>query len=84
VIAVPAGALPEIVEHGRTGFLVKDAMEMAEAIHCARFLDSEECRRAARERFCLRRTIGSYMELYHRLAGKRASRDPELEVAHVT
>ena len=84
VIAFPAGALPEIVEHGRTGFIVEDAKEMAAAIHSARSLDSEECRRAARERFCLRRTIDSYIELYHRLAGKRASRDPELEMAHVT
>ena len=32
VIAFPSGALPEIVEHGRTGLIV-DAEEMAEAIH---------------------------------------------------
>ena len=32
VIAFPSGALPEIVEHGRTGLIVRDAQEMAEAI----------------------------------------------------
>ena len=32
VIAFPNGALAEIVEHGRTGFLVGDEMEMTEAI----------------------------------------------------
>src|SRR5207249_5576489 len=32
VIAFPSGALPEIVEHGRTGYLVSDVKEMAQAI----------------------------------------------------
>ena len=29
VVAFPVGALPEIVEHGRNGFLVRDVEEMA-------------------------------------------------------
>jgi glycosyltransferase involved in cell wall biosynthesis len=37
VIAYRSGAIPEIVEHGRTGFLVNNMAEMAEAIRpCAR------------------------------------------------
>jgi glycosyltransferase involved in cell wall biosynthesis len=78
VIAFPSGELPEIVEHGRTGFIVSDEQEMAEAIHTAAALEPEVCRAAARERFSLARTIERYFALYHELAecgwGTNASR----------
>jgi glycosyltransferase involved in cell wall biosynthesis len=70
VIAFPSGALPEIVEHGRTGFLVRDEREMAEAIGAAGMLDPEACRMAARERFSIGRTFERYLELYRHLAGR--------------
>jgi glycosyltransferase involved in cell wall biosynthesis len=75
VIAFPAGALPEIVEHGRTGFIVRDEQEMAEAIHAAARIDPEVCRAAARERFSLDRTVERYFGLYQKLAQRgRADR----------
>lgn len=68
VVAFPVGALPEIVEHGRTGFLVRDEREMAEAIRAAGELNPEECRRAARERFSATEMTRRYLALYRRLA----------------
>ena len=68
VIAFPSGALPEIVEHGRTGFIVRDEREMAEAIHAAARIEPEACRAAARERFSLERTVERYFVLYRDLA----------------
>jgi glycosyltransferase involved in cell wall biosynthesis len=68
VIAFPSGALPEIIEHGRTGFLVENAREMAQAIRHAGSIDPENCRRAARERFSAGRMIGEYLRRYERLA----------------
>jgi glycosyltransferase involved in cell wall biosynthesis len=68
VVAFPAGALPEIVEHGRTGFIVRDEQEMAEAIHAAARIEPEACRTAARERFSLERTVARYFGLYRDLA----------------
>jgi len=75
VVAFPAGALPEIIEDGRTGFIVRDVNEMAEAIAEAAFLSADECRRAARERFSQERMIGRYMDTYRHLAkhSKQAS-----------
>ena len=67
VIAFPSGALADIVEDGKTGFLVRDAREMAEAIPVAKTLDPEVCRRAARERFSAARMIAQYIELYKEL-----------------
>ena len=68
VIAFPSGALPEIVEHGRTGFIVNDAREMAEAIHAARSLDPRVCIEAARTRFPAERMVQRYLDMYQRLA----------------
>ncbi len=64
VVAFPAGALAEIVEDGKTGFLVGSSSEMAEAIDRCDRLDPENCRKAARERFSSERMVDSYLDLY--------------------
>jgi len=68
VIAFPNGALPEIVEHGRTGFIVEDEDQMANALHAVRFLDPEVCRATARKRFSASRMSRRYIEVYQTLA----------------
>jgi glycosyltransferase involved in cell wall biosynthesis len=67
VIAFPSGALADIIENGRTGFLVQDEREMAEAIGAAKFLDPGVCRRVASERFPAEKMAGRYLSLYQRL-----------------
>lgn len=69
VVAFASGALPEIVEHGRTGFLVRTTHEMADAIAACDGLDPDTCRAAARERFPLRRMVARYFDAYGQLAG---------------
>jgi glycosyltransferase involved in cell wall biosynthesis len=71
VIAFRAGALRDVVEHGRTGFLVSDVDEMASAIGAAASLDPAACRAAARERFSLDRMMADYFRVYRRLAEGR-------------
>lgn len=68
VIAFDIGAVREIVAHGRTGFLVRDVAEMAEAIGAAGSIDPECCRRTARARFSIASTTATYFDLYHLLA----------------
>ena len=67
VIAFRAGALPEIVDHGRTGFIVDDVDQMASALGEVGVLDPEECRRAARSRFSAHTMSSSYLHLYERM-----------------
>ena len=67
VIGFPNGALPDTVEHGRTGFLVDSVDGMADAIGLAPGLDAALCRRAA-QRFALGGMTARYFALYRRLA----------------
>lgn len=69
VMAYPSGTLPEIVEHGRTGFLVEGVEGLAEGIRRAREIDGETCREAARERFSADRMVARYLDRYAELAG---------------
>ena len=68
VVAFRAGALPEIVEHGRTGFLVSDVPEMTQALKNVDALDPATCRREAERRFSAETMISRYFELYRQIA----------------
>jgi glycosyltransferase involved in cell wall biosynthesis len=64
VVAFARGALVETVQHGRTGFLVRDVGEMAQAIGNVRALDPEQCRATARAQFSAQRMTERYFALY--------------------
>jgi glycosyltransferase involved in cell wall biosynthesis len=68
VIAFRRGALAEIVEHGKTGYLVGTVDEMGDAIGAASAIDPAACRSAARARFSARRMVSQYLQIYERLA----------------
>jgi len=64
VIAFRSGALPDVVEHGITGWIVESECEMTEAIARAPLIDRSRCRLAAVQRFDQNRTIREYFSLY--------------------
>ena len=68
VVAFASGALPEIVQHGETGFLVHDAGGMAAAIAQCDRIDAAHCRAVARERFSATRMARDYLDAYRQLA----------------
>jgi len=67
VVAFATGALPSIVEHGKTGLIVQNEIELAAAFSKVRGLDRALCRQRAEHRFDLRRTTAEYLALYGRL-----------------
>jgi glycosyltransferase involved in cell wall biosynthesis len=67
VIAFASGALPEIVQHGVTGYLVNSVEEMADAIAAADCIDPRACRARAEARFSARRMGDEYAALYQNL-----------------
>ena len=69
VIARRAGALPEIVEHGRSGFLVDDLQEAALAVERSRAIDRRQVRQRALGRFSVERMLDDYERVYKSLVG---------------
>lgn len=74
VIAYRSGALPDIVEHGATGFVVDDVQGMARAITRCECIAAQTCRQAAQRRFPLQRMCDAYLDLYQRLAAQAPER----------
>jgi len=64
VIAFRIGALPEVVTHGRTGFIVDDADQMAHTVARIAEIDRQECRNEALRRFDAEPMIDGYLALY--------------------
>jgi glycosyltransferase involved in cell wall biosynthesis len=67
VIATPRGALPELVEHGVTGFLGDGDEELAGFAVRAGEISRAACRRRAQERFSAERMVSDYEALYRRI-----------------
>ena len=64
VLAFPEGAIPEIVEHGRTGYLCEDVPDLTEAISKIDRIDRAECRAAVEGYFSTDRMVREHVELF--------------------
>jgi glycosyltransferase involved in cell wall biosynthesis len=78
VVAFEVGALPEIIDHGRTGFLVHSVEEMAQAIRRAHQIRPEDCRRVAKLRFSAEIMTAKYLELYRDVVMHRIPKSSEV------
>jgi glycosyltransferase involved in cell wall biosynthesis len=67
IIAFNKGSVPEVVEHGRTGFVVDGIEEAVVAVHKAPMLSRSRCRAAFTERFSARRMAEEYVRVYREL-----------------
>ncbi len=67
VISCPRGALPEIVEDGKHGFLIRTVEEGSSAVARLGGLDRAGCRRRVEERFTVEKVTRNYLALYEEL-----------------
>ncbi len=67
VIATRRGSMPELIEHGVTGFLVDTPDKAVAAIERVGELDRAACRRAVADRFSVARMADDYIALYRRI-----------------
>lgn len=63
VIAYPHGAVPEVIEDGKNGFLVQSVDEMVEKIKATDQIDRRVCRQTVEEKFSIDRMIDAYEKI---------------------
>ncbi len=74
VIAWPHGSVPEIVDHGVTGFVVNTIDDAVSALHHIGQLKREDVRARFDERFAAARMARDYLAVYRALGRQRALR----------
>ncbi len=72
VIAWNCGSVPEIIDHGETGFIVSSLDEAVEAVRLVGRLDRALIRRRFEERFSASGMARDYVRIYERLLGPAA------------
>ncbi|GAA0943373.1 glycosyltransferase [Nonomuraea longicatena] len=73
-VGLRRGCLPELIDHGRTGFLADSEEELADWLLRIDDLDPEECRREARTRFSPGAMAERYLRLYEATRLRKAAR----------
>ena len=53
VVAFRKGSVPEIIIHGKTGFIVDSIDEMAEAVKAIDLIDPSDCRKHVKDNFSI-------------------------------
>lgn len=74
VIAFPCGSVPEIIQDGSNGFLVKNVEKAAHAVCNIDQIDRQECRRYFEANFTDERMASRYLDIYKQLMGGGTSR----------
>jgi glycosyltransferase involved in cell wall biosynthesis len=72
VIAFRCGSIPEVVDHGRSGFIVDTVDEAVDAVAKLDALDRRSVRATFGERFTVERMAHDYCAIYEKLAGQRS------------
>ena len=68
VITRRCGSTPEVVAHGRVGYVCDDDESLIDALKQVGRLDRGDCRRWAEEHFCVKRMTTDYEQVYETLA----------------
>jgi glycosyltransferase involved in cell wall biosynthesis len=71
VLAFHKGSVPEIVVHGKTGFVVDSIDHMTEAVKAIHLIDPGDCRQHVKDNFSIASMAGKYSELYQWIVDER-------------
>jgi glycosyltransferase involved in cell wall biosynthesis len=67
VIAYDRGSVPEVMENGLTGFVVRELDQAVEATRRVRDLSRTGCRQVFEKRFTAGRMASDYVDVYERM-----------------
>jgi glycosyltransferase involved in cell wall biosynthesis len=71
VIAFDRGSMPELIENGKSGFLVNNVDEAIETVARIKEIDRAYCRRHVERHFTVERMIDEYIQVYEMILQDR-------------
>ena len=71
VLALNKGSVPEIVMHGKTGFVVDSIDAMIGAVKAIHLIDPSDCRRHVKDHFSIASMARKYSDLYQWIVDER-------------
>lgn len=71
VIAFNKGSIPEIVRHGKTGFVAEDVSEMIEYVRRVKEIKRKDCRIHVEKNFSAERMVLEYESVYRKILNLR-------------
>jgi glycosyltransferase involved in cell wall biosynthesis len=76
VIAYDRGSMPELIQNGRSGFIVSDQNAAIQAVDKIDTLNRRDCRDDVEKRFTSQRMAHEYVGVYHRILENRENYRP--------
>lgn len=77
VIAFKRGSIPEVVQEEKSGFIVENTQDMAEAIKNIDKISRVECRKRAERFFSIEKMVNGYIKIYQRVTKEHKYRQKE-------
>lgn len=84
VIGINMGSVPEVIAHGKTGFVCQSYEEMATMIPAALELDRQTCREHVKNNFTVAQMVDGYVAVYEKILrdrNERNGRSPSLKTS---
>ncbi|MFC2135820.1 glycosyltransferase family 4 protein [Bacteroidota bacterium] len=69
VISFNKGSMPELIQDKKTGFLVQNIDEAAEAVNDIQYIERKYCRKWADSKFTRQKMIEDYLKVYNNIIG---------------
>lgn len=67
VVAFNLGSMPEIIEDGKSGYIVEDVSSMIEAVAKIQKIDRQYCRKYVLDKFSVGNMVDGYESIYHKI-----------------
>lgn len=74
VVAFNQGSIPEVIQHGKSGFIAKNMDEMAKFVQRIQEIDRTYCRQYSLSTFNEKRMTDGYEEIYRKVVDQKKAR----------
>jgi glycosyltransferase involved in cell wall biosynthesis len=70
VVAFNRGSMPEIIEHGKNGYLASDYYDAIKRVNQIKSINRADCRQTVIDRFIVDKMVDQYCEVYNLMTEK--------------